>query len=186
MNLPPNDPNTRKFVTTVGLVTTRGPLGDNVMACEWTHHISYSPSLIAVCIRAGKLTAENIEQSKEFGVNLASVNQNWVASLAGNTSGHVVDKIAALRELGVEFYQAKTINVLMIKDAAMNVECKFIQKVDIGDHPILIGEVHEIFSSDAEPILYHEGKYWKLGEHIEKPPQEFRDKIAALIEKHRR
>lgn len=184
MDLPGNDPRTRQFVTTVGLITTKDRLGDNIMACEWTHHVSYSPSLIAVCIRAGKLTAENIESSKEFGVNIATADQNWVASLAGNTSGHLVDKIAVLKEMDVEFYPAKTINVLMIKGAVINAECRLVQKVDIGDHPILIGEVQEISSTDKLPLLYQQGKYWNLGSHIEKPSQAFRDKMAELIEKH--
>lgn len=186
MNLPSNDPNTRKFVTTVGLITTRGPLGDNVMACEWTHHISYAPSLIAVCIRAGKLSEENIESSKEFGVNITAANQNWVASIAGNNSGYLVDKISVLKDLGVEFYPAKTINVLMINGAVINAECTLVQKVDVGDHPILIGEVQKISATDNPPLLYHQGTYWNLGTHIEKPPQAFRDNIATLIEQHTR
>ena len=186
MNLPGNDPRTRKLVTTVGLITTRGRLGDNVMACEWTHHVSYSPSLISVCIRTGKLSAENIEQTKEFGVNIAAADQNWIASIAGNQSGRLVDKIAVLKELGVEFYPAKTINVLMIKDSSITIECTLVQKVDIGDHPILIGEVREISATDKPPLLYQQGKYWNLGPHLEKPSQEFRDKIAASVEQHKR
>jgi flavin reductase (DIM6/NTAB) family NADH-FMN oxidoreductase RutF len=47
MDLLWNDRRTRQFVTNVGLITSDGPLGPNIMAAEWTHHISYSPSLIA-------------------------------------------------------------------------------------------------------------------------------------------
>ena len=42
------------------------------MAAEWTHHISYSPSLIAINVRGHDATAENIQSSNEFGVNLDS------------------------------------------------------------------------------------------------------------------
>ena len=41
---------TVQFLTNVGLITSDGPYGPNVMAAEWTHHISYSPGLIAVNI----------------------------------------------------------------------------------------------------------------------------------------
>ena len=72
MDLQWNDRRTRQFLTNVGLITTNGPLGPDIMAAEWTHHISYSPSLISVNIRGHDATARNIETSKEFGVNIAS------------------------------------------------------------------------------------------------------------------
>ena len=71
MELSWNDRRTRQFLTNVGLITTDGPYGPNVIAAEWTHHVSYSPSLIAINVRSDDATAENINQSKEFGVNLA-------------------------------------------------------------------------------------------------------------------
>ena len=76
MELSWNDRRTRQFLTNVGLITTDGPYGPNVMAAEWTHHLSYSPSLIAINVRGDDATAENIDHSKEFGVNLAADDQN--------------------------------------------------------------------------------------------------------------
>ena len=70
MELSWNDRRTRQFLTNVGLITTDGPHGPNVMAAEWTHHVSYSPSLIPINVCGNDATAENINQSKEFGVNL--------------------------------------------------------------------------------------------------------------------
>jgi flavin reductase (DIM6/NTAB) family NADH-FMN oxidoreductase RutF len=46
------------------------------MAPEWTHHIAYSPSLIAGNLRGNDATAENIIESKEFGVNIAAEDHN--------------------------------------------------------------------------------------------------------------
>ena len=40
-----NDRRTRQFVTNVGLITSDGPYGADVMAAEWTHHMSYVVSL---------------------------------------------------------------------------------------------------------------------------------------------
>jgi hypothetical protein len=37
MDLLWNDRRTRQFVTNVGLITSDGPLGTNIMAAEWTH-----------------------------------------------------------------------------------------------------------------------------------------------------
>jgi flavin reductase (DIM6/NTAB) family NADH-FMN oxidoreductase RutF len=123
LDLPWNDERSNKFITNVGLITSDGPLGADVMACEWTHHVSYSPGLIAVCIAPNKATHENIKQTKEFGVNLSSTDQSVMSSIAGGYTGGRYDKINALKELGFEFYRAQKISVPMIKGAAANIEC---------------------------------------------------------------
>ena len=60
MDLPWGDERTKQFVTNVGLITSNGPYGDNVMAAEWAHHVSYEPGLIAVCINPKDATHKNI------------------------------------------------------------------------------------------------------------------------------
>lgn len=184
MHLPWNDRRTRQFLTNIGLITSDGPWGPNVMAAEWTFHISYAPSLIAVCIHPWDATAENIAQSREFGVNLASEDQSIISSVAGGYTGKEVDKMAVLRELGVEFYDAKKIKVLMVKGAAMNVECRLFKQEELGDHVMFVGEVVEISADERiKPIIYHNGKYWSLGEHVPRPPEVF-EKIEKLAEKY--
>ncbi len=141
MELSWNDRRTRQFLTNVGLITTDGPYGPNLMAAEWTHHVSYSPSLIAINVRGDDATAENINQSKEFGVNLAAEDQNIICSLGGRYTGKEFDKIALLKELGIEFYKANSIKPLMIRGAAMNAECKLVKQEEIGDHIMFIEEL---------------------------------------------
>lgn len=185
MDLPWGDEKTVKFITNVGLITSDGPNGPDIMAAEWTHHISYRPGLIAVCIGFGKATLENIQKTKEFGVNIASVNQSVMATIAGNSSGHDVDKIGVLKELGFKFYPAKKIKTLMVEGAAMNAECKLVKEITLGDHVMLVGEVVEA-SAGKEPFAYHKGEYWKLNTSIEKPTEKERAKIREIIERHRK
>ena len=187
MDLPWGDEKTVQFITNVGLITSNGPNGQNIMACEWTHHVSYSPGLIAVCIGAGKATAENIEETKEFGVSLTSTEQSTLASVSGTTSGKDINKIKALEELGFNFYKAKKINTMMVKDAVLNIECKLVKKLDInGSHIIYIGEVIEAsLSKDKTPLAYHKGKYGKV-EFLPKPTDEERKKISEIIKKHKK
>ena len=107
MDLPWGEERTKQFVTNVGLITSNGPNGHDIMACEWTHHVSYSPGLIADCINRTDATHENIEKTKQFGVNLAASDQNTLSSVAGGYHGKDYDKIAALKELGYKFFKAK-------------------------------------------------------------------------------
>ncbi len=184
MDLLWNDRRTRQFVTNVGLITSDGPYGSNIMAAEWTHPISYSPSLIAVNIRGHDTTAQNIKESKEFGVSIAAENQNVICSIAGKYKGIHVDKISILKETGIAaFYNAKRISkeVPMLVGAAMNAECKLIKQEELGDHIMFVGEVIEISADEnIRPLLYHNGRYWRLGEALIKPQPDILNRIEEL------
>ncbi|MCX6770282.1 MAG: flavin reductase family protein [Candidatus Micrarchaeota archaeon] len=164
-----------KFMTTVGLITSDGPNGKNIMSAEWTYYVSWSPALITVHIGkamggAGKATLENIRTTKEFGVNIAAE-----------------DQIAVLEEMGAEFYNAKSIKPLMLKGAALNAECRLKEIVELGDHSMAIGEVLEIEShEDQKPLFYSLGKYYRVGEQIHKPEQAVLDKIKARTDEHKK
>ena len=185
MDLPWGDEKTVQFITNVGLVTSNGPYGNNIMACEWTHQVSYSPGLVAVCIGQNKATLENIRASKEFGVSIAATNQNVLSSISGRNSGKDIDKIKALKELGFKFYNAKKIKTLMVEGAVLNIECKLFKEIELGDHVMFVGEVVEIsINKEKEPIIYHKIKYWRLGENIPQPPQNEMDRIKQITQKY--
>jgi flavin reductase (DIM6/NTAB) family NADH-FMN oxidoreductase RutF len=176
-----------RFITNVGLITSDGPFGSNVMACEWTHHISYHPGLIAVCIRPNDATHENIRQTKEFGVNLCSTDQSVMSSVAGGYTGMEYDKINALKELGFEFYKAERIGTLMIKGAVVNMECVLSKEPALGDHTTFVGEVITASNNvDKDPLAYHGGRYFIMNTNVVKPSHEERERIKRIVENHRK
>ena len=187
LDLPWNDERSNQFITNVGLITSDGPFGPNVIACEWTHHISYHPGLIAVSLGQTKATVENIRRSKEFGINLCSSDQSVLSSVAGGYTGAKYDKVNALKELGFEFYKAKRIIPLMIKGAAVNIECRLYKEITLGDHITFVGEVIEASSNpDKVPLAYHGGKYWIMDTNLVKPSKEERERIKKVVEKYSR
>ncbi|HMG38045.1 MAG TPA: flavin reductase family protein [Nitrososphaeraceae archaeon] len=187
MDLPWNDDRSNKFITSVGLITSDGPYGADVMACEWTHHMSYSPGLIAVCIRPGDATHDNIKETKEFGVNLCSGDQSVMSSIAGGYTGVMYNKVDALKEMGFEFYKAKKIQGIMIKGASVNIECKLIKEIALGDHTTFVGEVIEASNNpEKTPLAYHAGKYFVMNTTVAKPSDGERERIRKIVEKHKK
>jgi len=186
MDLPWGSEISNKFITNVGLITSNGPNGNNIMAAEWTHHISYNPGLIAVCIHPVDATTENIEKTKEFGVNLCSIGQSSLSSISGGYTGKKHDKVKALEKLGFKFYKAKKINVLMVKEATANIECKLVKQFTLGDHIMFVGEAVESSSSDIQPLTYHGGKYWILNTNINKQSEKEREKITKILEEFKK
>jgi flavin reductase (DIM6/NTAB) family NADH-FMN oxidoreductase RutF len=187
MDLPWGDPRSQSFITNVGLITSTGPIGPNIMACEWTHHISYKPGFIAICVGPRHATHGNIVATQEFGVSIAASDQNVLASIAGNYSGEKVDKIALLQTLGFRFSPGQMIQAPMVEGAAMQAECRVLQQLTLGDHTMFVGDVLSATTTPGKtPLLYHAGKYWHFGEEIAKPPQDLRDRITKLAEEHQR
>lgn len=187
MDLKWGTPESTQFITNVGLISTNGPYGDNIMACEWTHQVSYSPGMIAVAIGKNKTSEENISASKVFGVSLCSEEQNVMASIAGGSSGKEINKMEALKELGYSFFKGDKTGVLLVKSAALQVECKLKKKIKTGDHTLFIGEVVAIYPLEgAKPLAYHKTSYWRLGEKIAKPEKSEIDRIDAIVKKHKK
>ena len=186
MNIDHGSDVAKKFVTNVGLITSSGPHGNNIMAAEWTYHVSYEPGLVVISLRPSRATYDNIMKTKEFGVSICASDQNVLSSIAGGSSGKDINKIKVAKDLGFNFYNAKKIKVLMVKDAAANIECKLVDKIKTGDHVLFVGEAVEISATDKQPIIYSAGKYWKFGDQVHKPHQEFLDNINKLVEKHKK
>jgi len=185
MNIPWGSDPAKKFVTNVGLITSTGPYGDNIMSAEWTHQVSYEPGLIAICLKSSEATHTNIEETKEFGVNLSAQDQNVLASVAGGNSGKNVNKIEVLKELGFRFFRAKKINALMVGGAALNVECRLVNTIELGDHTTFVGEAVEVHQVTVkEPLVYHGQKFWKFGDNIPWTSEQEMNKIKSIVEKH--
>jgi len=148
----------RYFATGVGLITSTGNNGPNVMAAEWTLHISYDPMLIAIFIHKGEVTYENIMQTREFGVNMSTDQQASLVNISGGYSRKEIDKLS-VRNL-FKLYRAHYIKAPMIRDCVINAECKVVKHYNIGDHTAVIGKVvHARYDKTKSPLIYHRGMY---------------------------
>ena len=187
MDLAWTDERTHLTVKNVGLITSSGPNGQNIMSAEWTHQVSYSPGLIAVCIGPGKATVENIRATKEFGVSIASTELAGLASIAGSNSGKEINKIKALEELGFKFYKAKKIKTIMAEGAVLNLECKLVKEITLGDHIMFVGEVVEIAAKpEKKTLAYTRKTYGEVTFNVTKPAEADRKKIAVVLEKYKK
>ena len=41
-----------------------------------------------------------------------------------------------------------------------------------------------LHDKDKDPLIYHQGKYWNIGEELPKPTDEERANMKAFVEKH--
>jgi flavin reductase (DIM6/NTAB) family NADH-FMN oxidoreductase RutF len=150
----------RYFATTVGLITTKGGKGRNVMAAEWTMHVSYEPMLIAVFVHDSP-TYRNMQETNVFGVNIASDKQAELVNISGGYSGTEIDKLGIPGTF--ETYDGKHIDVPLIKGCVLNAECRVTSIEKVGDHIMVVGEALSAkFDEKKFPLIYTRGNYRKL------------------------
>lgn len=155
------------FTTTVGLITTSGSLGPNVMAAEWTYLVSYRPMRILVVINANDATYKQIQETGEFGVSLCTDRMAAQASFAGHYSKHQIDKLSS----GIfETAPTRKIAAPLIAGALLTAECRVVAVYNLGDHMGVLGEVLVAGVDDTRrPLILHSRSgYHQLGPQIEK------------------
>lgn len=154
------------FVTGVSMITSVGSVGKNVMAAEWTMQVSYKPFLIAVFVHEHASTFKNIKKSKEFGVNVASDDQTSLVNIAGGYSRTEIDKLKV--KDAFKFIKSKHISAPMIAGCIINAECKLVAMKKLGDHTMIVGKVVSVrYDKTKKPLVYHTGRYNKIGSLIE-------------------
>lgn len=152
------------FTSTVALVTAR--LGEtvNVMSAEWSLRVSLKPFLMAVFVGYARETYRLIKESGEFGLSYCSDRQGHLAHIAGNYSLKTHDKfkMADFRPIASRYIAAP-----LISGSISNFECRVINEYRTGDHAAFIGEVLAgYYDSSLKPLIFHNGKFWHLGERI--------------------
>jgi len=159
------------FTTTVALITSSSSVWPrpNVMACEWTMNVSWEPLRIMSLIYQGDFTHQLVLSSGEFGVNLCSETQAALANFAGNISGRDCDKLSDPLFAG-RLYPATHIKAPMIQGCILNAECVVEQTIELEDYTAVIGRaLISRFDPNLKPLLYHQGKFFRLGDRIPKP-----------------
>jgi flavin reductase (DIM6/NTAB) family NADH-FMN oxidoreductase RutF len=170
-------PRTALFPCPVVLVTSVGSEGKpNIITLAWAGIVCSDPPTIGVGIRPHRHSYSLIEESREFVVNIPTTRILEQTDLCGVVSGKDVDKFSAT---GLTPEPAEEVRPPLIRECPVNIECIVKEKVPLGVHHLLLGEVvcvhidEEILDEDgridftkASPFVYNQGEYWSLHQKI--------------------
>lgn len=161
------------------LVSTSDEEGQlNVMTASWAGIVSKTPPTMAVSMHKGRKTYELLKQGGDFVVNMVPASLAVEADYCGLRSGRDEDKLAAA---GLRTTPARLVRSPMIEQCPLNVECRFVQEVELGDYRLVLGEIVEIhaieeaFAKESgidaqafDPLVYLGGirEYWNLGQCV--------------------
>ena len=160
----------RRSTSSVALVTTAFGGVVNVMSAEWSLRVSLEPYLVAVFVGYQRATLDLLRRSGEFGLSYCSDEQAHLAHVAGNHSLREGPSKWSLARFPT--FPSRYIHAPLIEGAVANLECRVVSEFPTGDHVAFVGEVlTAYFDEDRSPLVYHGGKYYRLGPRIPSPPR---------------
>lgn len=162
------------------LVTTRleenNVKKDNIIAISWTCTCDNNPNLVNINIGKGKYSGKIIKLSKEFGVCIPTSKYVKEIDICGSSHGNKVDKFELTK---FSRFEADSINVPLIKECPINMECVLEEVVPFESHEMFIGRIvgthvdnscldsnGKINFSKIDILAYVNDEYWTLGKKI--------------------
>lgn len=159
------------------LVTVRDTDGrDNVLTIAWVGTVCTNPPMLYISVRPERYSYQALRKTGEFAVNLTTASMARAVDYCGVRSGADVDKF---RETGLSRSEAVKINVPVIEDSPVNIECKVRDEIPLGSHHMFLADVVHVTVDDqymdekgtfhlekAEPLVYSHGIYCNIGNFI--------------------
>jgi flavin reductase (DIM6/NTAB) family NADH-FMN oxidoreductase RutF len=115
----------------------------NIITLAWAMPTSINPPLVAISIAPRRHSHHLIEETKEFVVNIPTMEILKETLFCGRKSGKDNDKF---KETGLTPLPAKKVKPPIIKECVAHLECKLHSQFTTGDHTIFVGEIIEAYA----------------------------------------
>jgi len=139
--------------------------------------ICYEPAMVSVSSWYGHYTNIGIKKEKCFSVNFPGAKMAKVVDYCGLYSGREIDKSGLFK---VFFGETKV--APMIMECPVNLECKLVKVLRLGEDEVFIGKIVGIYADEKimiggrvsikkmEPLIYStsDKKYFRLGKELGK------------------
>lgn len=148
----------------------------NLFTVAWTGTICSDPPMVSISVRPERYSYHMIEEIGEFVINLTTEALARATDYCGVRSGRDVDK---WKEMGLTQRKAGHVQVPMVEESPVNIECRVTQKLELGTHHMFLAEVLAVhvdgqymdetgrfLLNEAKPLVYSHGRYLGIGEEI--------------------
>lgn len=111
---------------------------DNIITVAWAGTICTNPPMVSVSIRESRYSYDIIKETGEFVINLPGKDMAFATDFSGVKSGRDIDKF---KHLNLTKEAATKVNVPMIGECPVNIECKVRDIINLGSHSMFISDV---------------------------------------------
>ncbi|WP_433549464.1 flavin reductase family protein [Streptomyces sp. CA-294286] len=155
-----------RFTAGVTLVTAHdedgGPRGEDVgMTATAFMSVSLDPPLVMVSVRNGSRMDDLLAEQPLWAVSLLSEGQRHIAGRFA-MKGRISDRLLFA---DIPWKRGEVSGAPLVGGALAVVECRTQQRVEAGDHTLVIGHVLavDLPNDDDGPLAYFRGSYRRLG-----------------------
>lgn len=142
-----------RFATGVTIITARGADGRPVgVTANSFNSVSLDPPLVLWSLDRNSSSLEAYESADEFAIHVLGIEQEH---LSNRFATRGVDKF--------EDMHVGHAGVPLLDGCAARFHCRKVQRHDVGDHILFIGEVMDFDTRVGAPLLYLQGKYGEAG-----------------------
>lgn len=119
---------------------------NGIITVSWMTPTSHVPLLLMVSVGSGgketgvfayRVCYSFINETKEFGLNVPTIELTEAIGKVGSTHSDEVDKFA---ENGLTPMASRKISAPLITECFLNIECKVLQQFVTGDHTVFVAE----------------------------------------------
>lgn len=116
--------------------------------------LSLNPPQVLWCLDKNSIRFEPFLETDSFGVNILAADQQDLSD--GFAGGTLLDFG------GIEF-ESWDSGAALLPHSLVNMECAVVERIECGDHFIIIGEVLRMRTNDSgAPLLYYASRYRQL------------------------
>ena len=127
------------------LVSCVGKTGKpNITTLAWAMPTSTNPPLVAISLRPTRRSYKLIKETKEFVVNIPTIDIVNATLFCGRKSGKSHDKF---KETKLTPMPAKRVKSPIINECVAHLECRLHSQHRTGDHAILVGRIIQAYAN---------------------------------------
>jgi flavin reductase ActVB len=123
--------------------------------------LSLDPPLILVCLDHKADSHDAFSQAGTFAVSILAAHQMRIAARFATKGMEKFEGQAILK--------GPDLNLPLIPEAVVHLECGMHQTIPVGDHTILVGNVVGATVNEGEPLVYHARRYGIMHPHPTEP-----------------
>ena len=117
-----------------------------VSTITWVSQASFEPPMISVCIKRNSASYEIVKKRREFILHLLGDNQKELASTFFKPTIFENEKLN-----GQEFSLEN--NLPLLKDVPAYIQCKVVEILENGDHPLFLAELVDAkINNNSDPL----------------------------------
>lgn len=132
------DKSTTPIVSPAAVISTGDWDEANLITLAWVARVVSEPPVMSISIRPSRHSFSLIEKLGEYVINVPSADNIREMDFCGTRTGKKINK---WEELNLTKEKGLHVEVPLIKEFPINIECKVIKKVEHGTHVIYLGEV---------------------------------------------